>query len=337
MIRVWCALCGCLAIWIGLVAPGRAQSETFYAGKTITIIVGFSAGGGYDAYDRGLARHMSKYIPGNPTVIVQNMPGAGSLTAVRSLDLTQPKDGTVMLTFNPGLITHSVVEPGTVRLNFRNFAWVGIFTPDFRVCFSYGANGVRTWADLLAQQQFVLGTTAKGDGAYINAAMLREIFGAPVKQILGFPGSAERRISIERGELDGDCGTFSSIPADWLERRLANPFVRFTRERLPEMPESAIFINDLARTTEQSELLDFLNTENEIGRVVIMSGKVPADRVAILREAFDRTMKDPDFLADMQRQKLPVNPKSGIEAQRIIERFTSVSPEIVARAKKLFE
>ena len=336
MVRVWRAFIGFLAAVALHAAPAAAQTA-FYAGKTITIIVGFSPGGGYDAYDRALARHMGKYIPGNPTVIVQNMPGAGSLTAVRSLEYTQPKDGTVMLTFNPGLITHSLVEPENVKFNFRNFSWIGIFTPDFRVCFSYGATGAKSWAQILEQKQFVLGTTAKGDGAYINGAILREVFGAPVKQILGFPGSAERRISIERGELDGDCGTFSSVPADWLEQKTANSFVRFTRERLPEMPESAVFVNELAKTPEQVDLLDFLNTENEIGRVVIMSGKVPADRVAMLREAFDKTMKDPDFLADMQRQKLPVDPSSGQEAQRIIERFTSASPEIIARAKKLFE
>jgi tripartite-type tricarboxylate transporter receptor subunit TctC len=322
---------------LALQAGVAAAQTNFYAGKTVTIIVGFSPGGGYDAYDRALARHMGKYIPGNPTVIVQNMPGAGSLTAVRSLEYTQPKDGTVMLTFNPGLITHSLVEPENVKIDFRNFSWVGIFTPDFRVCFSYGAQGIKSWAQLMEQKQFVLGTTAKGDGAYINGAILREVFNAPVKQILGFPGSAERRIAIERGELDGDCGTFSSVPTDWLEQGTANSFIRFTRERLPEMPESAVFINDLAKTPEQTALLDFLNTENEIGRVVIMSGKVPADRLAILREAFNKTVKDPDFIADLQRQKLPLDPATGEEAQRIIERFTSASPEIVARARKLFQ
>src|SRR5436190_754257 len=156
--------------------PARAQDD-FYRGKTVTIVAGFSAGGGYDLNARNLARHMGKHIPGNPSVIVQNMPGAGSLQSVRYLDANAPKHGTVMTIFNPGLVTQSIVEPEKVNLDFRKLAWVGNITADFRVCYGFGPNGVKSWDDMMKRREFVLGGTAKGAGNYINGAILRMVFG----------------------------------------------------------------------------------------------------------------------------------------------------------------
>ena len=176
-------------------------------------------------------RYIGNHIPGNPTVIVQNMPGAGSLTSVRYLDLTAPKDGTVMTIFNPGLVTQSIVQPDRVNLDFRKFAWVGVVTPDFRVCYGYGPKGITSWDQLMhGGKQFIIGSTGKGSGNYINGATLRIVFHAPVKQVLGFPGSAEQRLAIEQGELDGDCGSYSTIPLDWINKGLVHAFVRFIDE-----------------------------------------------------------------------------------------------------------
>ena len=306
-------------------------------GKTVTIVVGFSPAGGYDVNARTLARHLPRHIPGNPTIIVQNLPGAGSLTSVRYLDVNAPKDGTVMTIFNPGLVTQSIVEPGKVNLDFRKFAWVGVITPDFRVCYGFGPNGVKSWDDMMRRKEFILGSTARGSGNYVNGATLRQVFHAPVKQILGFPGSAEQRIAIERGELDGDCGSFSSIPAAWVNERKVHPFVRFTEKRPPEIPESAIFINTFAKTEEQKQLLDVLNAADLVGRPFIMSKQVPAERVAMMRKAFNETMQDKAFLADMEKQQLPVNPLTGEEAEATIGKMMNVSPGIAARAKAIYE
>src|SRR5580700_7064949 len=134
------------AVLFGLLASAApARGDDFYKGKLFTIVVGFAPAGGYDTYARVLARHIAAHIPGNPTVIVQNMPGAGSLTSVRYLDLTAPKDGTVMGIFNPGMVTQSIVQPDRVNLDFRKYAWVGVVTPDYRVCYSYGEAGPKTW------------------------------------------------------------------------------------------------------------------------------------------------------------------------------------------------
>jgi tripartite-type tricarboxylate transporter receptor subunit TctC len=317
-------------------APTYAQDD-FYKGKTINIVVGFTPGGGYDVNARAVARHIGRHIPGNPSVIVQNMPGAGSLTSVRYLDATAPKDGTAVTVFNPGLVTQSVVEPEKVNVDFRKLAWVGIITADFRVCYGFGPTGVKSWADMMGRKEFILGSTAKGAGNYINGATLKHVFNAPVRQILGFPGSAEQRIAIERGELDGDCGSFSSIPPAWIKDGKAHPFVRFSEKKAAEIPESAVFINTFAKTEEQRQLLNVLNAADEIGRPFIMSKQVPAERLVTLRNAMAATMKDSAFLADMEKQQLPVYPLRGEEAEAVVAKMAGVPPQVAAKAKAIYE
>jgi tripartite-type tricarboxylate transporter receptor subunit TctC len=317
------------------ILPARAEDS--YKSKLFTIVVGFSPAGGYDSYARVLSRHLGDHIPGNPTVIVQNMPGAGSLTAVRYLNMTAPKDGTVMTIFNPGLVTQSIVQPEKVNLDFRKYAWIGVVTPDYRVCYGFGPKGIKSWDEMMQRGQFILGSTGKGSGNYINGATLREVFHAPVKQILGFPGSAEQRLAIERGELDGDCGSYSSIPPEWLKDGRAHSFVRFTPERPEEIPEQAAYIGTFAASEEQKALLKVLNGGDEVGRPFIMSRQVPADRIALIRKAFDDTMKDPAYLAEMDKQQLPVHPLTGDEAEKIVNELVDAPPAIIAQAKPLYE
>src|SRR5579872_3197170 len=331
--RLWAAaLIGLSA----LAAP--AHADDYFKGKTFTIVPGFSPAGGYDTYARNLARHIGNHIPGHPNVIVQNMPGAGSLTSVRYLDRTAPKDGTVMTIFNPGLVTQSIVQPERVNIDFRTIAWVGIVTPDNRVCYGYGDKGISSWDQLMhGGKQFIVGSTGKGSGNYINGATLRIVFKAPVKQVLGFPGSAEQRLAIEQGELDGDCGSYSSIPVDWIKRGLAHSFVRFIDNRPPEIPQNAVFIGSFATSDEQRQLLRLLNGGDEVGRPFIMSKQVPADHLAIVRKAFDDTMKDQGFLADMAKQELPVHPISGQDAEKTVGELMKVPANIVAQAKPIYE
>jgi tripartite-type tricarboxylate transporter receptor subunit TctC len=322
----------------GLVtATPLAQAQDFYKGKTLTIVVGFSPGGGYDVNARAVSRHISKHIPGNPSIIVQNMPSAGSMTSVRYLDATAPKDGTVVTVFNPGLITQSIVTPEKVNLDFRIIQWVGVVTSDYRVCYGFGPKGVTSWEDMMSRKEFILGATGKGSGNYINGATLRLVFNAPVRQILGFPGSAEQRIAIERGEVDGDCGSYSSIPVEWIRDGKAHPFVRFVDKKPAEIPDSAVFINTFAKTDEQKQLLDVLNGADVVGRPFVMSKQVPADRVAILRKAFNDTMKDPAFVAEMEKSQLPLNPMTGEEAEGVVNKLMNVPTNVIAKAKEIYE
>jgi tripartite-type tricarboxylate transporter receptor subunit TctC len=326
-----------VALALAGLAAAPAHADDFYKGKTFTIVAGFSPGGGFDLYARALARHIGKHIPGNPSVIVQNQPGAGSLTSVRSLDVLAPKDGTVMTIFNPGLVTQSIVTPDKVKLDFRKYAWIGIVSADYRVCYGFGPDGVKSWDDMMHRKQWVLGSTGKGAGNYINGATLRDVFHAPVKQVLGFPGSAEQRLAIERGELDGDCGSFNSIPLDWVKTGKVHPFVRFVEKKPADIPESAAYIGSFATTDEQKQLLNVLDAADEIGRPFIMSKQVPADRVATVRKAFNDTMTDPAFIADMDKMQLPITPLTGEEADAVVEKMLTAPPKILAAAKAIYE
>src|SRR5918997_206659 len=161
--------------------PAPAQSPaSFYEGKTVNVVVGFSPGGGYDRYARLLARHLGKHIPGKPSAVVQNMPGAGSLVAVRHLDTTAPKDGTVIVVFNPGLIMESLTEPEKVKLNFSDLAWIGSISRDMRVCYAWHATGLKTWDDIVKRDEFIIGGTAPGSSSYNNSATLKNVFGLKI-------------------------------------------------------------------------------------------------------------------------------------------------------------
>ena len=229
-----------------LPTPAIAQ-EPFYAGKTVTLVVGYSAGGGYDIYARMLARHYGRHIPGNPNVIVQNMPGAASMTSVRYLDATAPKDGTVITTFDPGLITQVLTADKPV-VNFANFQWIGTLLRDIRICYAWAATGIKTFGDMMKRKEFLIGTTAKGSNAYVNGAILRNVFKAPVRQIAGYPGSNEQRLALERGELEGNCGSWTAMPQEWLVNKKINALLRFSATRPADMPPDVPYVLDLAQT-----------------------------------------------------------------------------------------
>ncbi len=316
-------------------AVGPAQADDgFYKGKTVTIIVGFGPGGGNDLYARMLARHMAKSIPGNPTIIVQNMPGAGSLTAVRHLDTNAPRDGTAMVTFQSGTITQSLVTPDKVNVDFRNYSWIGVANGEVRVCYGFGPNGVKTWDEMMSRKEFVLGTGAKGNAAYVNGATMRQVFKAPVKQVMGYPSAAEQRLALERGELDGSCGSVNSIPEDWMRDGKAHIFVHFTESNLPEIPKTSVFVGKLAKTAEQQQLLTVLNATDQLGRIFIMSKQVPAERVTVMRRAFDQTMKDKDFLADAEKTKIEITTSTGEEVQKLVEKMYATPKPVVDRLIK---
>jgi tripartite-type tricarboxylate transporter receptor subunit TctC len=304
----------------------------FYAGKTISFIVGYSAGGGHDLYARLLARHINRAIPGNPNIIVQNMPGAASAKAVLYLDASAPKDGTVLATFAPDIITQSLLEPDKMKIDFSKLAWIGSMTRDFRACYAWHAVNVKSWDDLRKAPKFNVGSGAAGSSSYINGAILIHVFGVKIKQVLGYPGSSEIRLAIERGELDGACGSWSSVPANWISENKITPLVRFSAIDLPGK-KNVPYIIDLADNDQAKHTLSLLLSSGEIARPYVMSLQVPQDRVTILRRAFDQTMKDQAFLQEAEKQALPIYPVSGQEAAALVKEIYSSSPEVVAAAR----
>jgi tripartite-type tricarboxylate transporter receptor subunit TctC len=212
------ALAAALALAVAAVATmAPAGAQDFYKGKTLTIVVGFTPGGGFDLNARLLARHLGRHIAGNPDVIVQNMPGAASLKSVLYLDTAAPRDGTVMATFNFGQIGDSRMMPEKVKVDFRKFSWIGSISQDLTICYTWHALGIKTLAELQRRGTVHMGLTGVGTSSDINQKILREIFKVQVQQVAGYPGSAEERLAVERGELDGDCGAWSSIPQEWVE------------------------------------------------------------------------------------------------------------------------
>jgi tripartite-type tricarboxylate transporter receptor subunit TctC len=314
-------------------APAAAQD--FYRGKTLTILVGFSPGGGFDINARVLGRHIGRHIPGNPTVVVQNMPGAGSNTAVHHLDLAAPRDGTIIDIFNFGNIGESRLNPDKVKVDFRKFNWIGSISQDLTVCYVWHAFGAKTLAELKAKDKVHMGLTGMGTSSDTNQRILKNIFGVRVQQVAGYPGSAEQRIAIERGELDGDCGAWSSIPPQWVEGRKIVPVIKSGPVTAPDMPPDVPYSVEIAPSERDRQVLRMLLASAQVGRPFIASQAVPAERVRILRDAFNATMKDPQFVAEAEKLRLPISPKTGEEALAIVEAIYATPEDVVAAARKV--
>jgi tripartite-type tricarboxylate transporter receptor subunit TctC len=333
-VRTGAAAVTLLASAVFLASGAQAQAP-YYQGKTVHLVVGFSTGGGYDTYARMLARHFGNHVPGKPNVIVENMPGAGSLKAVQWLDGPAPKDGTAITAFNPGLITQSLLEPEKMKnLDFRKFAWVGNIARDQRVCYLWHEKGVKSF-DEFRKGKWTFGTTGVGAANWVNQRTLQRVFDVNIKIITGYPGSPEQRLAVERGELDGDCGSWTSIPVDWRTNHQVVPIIKLSRQLPPDAPKDVPWANDVAKTDEDRAVLNVLNGAGEIGRPYITSKQVPAAQIAILRKAFDDTMKDKAFMADSEKLQLPIDPMTAKEVEDALGEIYAAPAAAVERAKEV--
>jgi tripartite-type tricarboxylate transporter receptor subunit TctC len=312
--------------------PVAAPAQTEF--KTFTIIVGFAPGGGYDLYARVLARHMGRYLPGRPNIIVQNMLGAASLKALQYLDTGAPQDGSVITAFSPGLIVESLVNANKVQFKFSDVAWIGSITRDLRACYAWGPTGIKSMDDLKKAKQFNMGAPAPGTSNFLNAAVIKNMFGIAVHHVMGYPNSSAQRLAIERGELDGDCGAWSSIPPEWLSGNKINPIVNFSPVPVPGLGANVPFVGDLAPTPEDKAVLDVLLAPDALGRPFVASKQVPPDRLAGIRKAFDATVKDAQFLAETEKMDFQVaGPIGGLEAEKLVGSIYGSPPAVIARAQ----
>jgi tripartite-type tricarboxylate transporter receptor subunit TctC len=325
-----------LAVFALCATPVAAQDVAgFYKGKTVRIVVGFSAGGGYDHYARVLSRHIGRHIPGQPNVIVQNMPGAASLNSVRYVATAAPTDGTVINAFNPGLITQSVTVPQKIGANFLDFAWLGSVTEDFRVCHTWNGTGIKDWQDLLKRPQVNFGVTGVGTASYIDSKMLSDLFGVHVRQVTGYPGSTEKRIAIERGELDGDCIGWTSVPANWVSEKKVTVHLRFSRKLVGDMPATSLVARDVLTDERKRRILDLLTASSVVGRPYIVPKAVPADRTAALRTAFEATLKDPEFVAEVEKQRLTIAPMAAPEIEVFLKELYKTPADVIEATRKI--
>jgi tripartite-type tricarboxylate transporter receptor subunit TctC len=312
-------------------APTPAE---FYKGRTINLIIGYAPGGGYDLYGRVLAQHMSRHIPGNPRIIPQNMPGAGSLKAANYVFSVGRKDGTTIGTFARNIAISQLV--GHATFDTREFSWIGSITKDTSLCVSWHTSPIKTWNDVMTKEFRVGGEGADADPD-IFARLYKNLFGANFRLASGFPGTSNIALGMQRGEVQGLCGlswsTLKSQHPDWLRNKSVNLLIQAAPVKDPELPD-VLMASDLVRNDEQKQILDFAVVSQTIARPIAAPPGIPADRKAALRAAFEATMKDPVFLADTKRLQLDVRPVHGEEIDEMIAELYKTPKDVVARAAR---
>lgn len=322
-----------------MVAAMTAATPAAYADvNKVMITVGFSPGGGNDLYARLLARHLKKHLPNDASVLVRNLPGSGSLKAVQSLQLYS-RDETNVVTFNYGLITESQIKPERIKLKLTDVGWIGSMTSVLPLCFAWHTTGVKSWADVMKRSRFSVGAPAIGSSNYLYGAILKNILKGPIQIVTGYAGSSGERVAIERGELDGGCGALSSLPRHWVEQKLIVPLLTFSPDD-PDLLKAGIkvpFVRDMVAAPADKQLLDMLIRPAILGRPFIVSAKVGPKDKAILRAAFDATMKDPEMLADAKKLRLPIEPISGDAAQKMVEEIYAIPQSVVDKARNTLQ
>ena len=314
-------------------AMGATPAE-FYRGRNMPVIIGYSPGGGYDLYARVLSQHMGRHIPGNPTLVPQNMPGAGSIRAALYLFVAAPKDGSVIGTFARGMASTALI--GEAKFDARQFNWLGSMTRDTSVCISWNTSPIKSWNDVMTRQFTAGGEGAAGDPD-IFAKLYKNVFGAKIRLATGFPGTTDVTLAMQRGEVDGLCGiSWSTIKArypNWVAEKKIHLLLQAAPKRDPELPNVPLAA-EFARTPEQRQILDFVVSSEVLARPFVAPPGIPADRKAVLRKAFDDTLKDPAFLADARKTMIDINPVSGPEVDAIVASLYGMPKDVVEKATR---
>jgi len=325
---------------IALMQTGSSSAQSvadFYKGKTISMVVGYSAGGGYDTYARIIARFMGKHIPGNPTIVVQNMPGAGSLTAANHIANSAPKDGTVFGTVARGAAFDPLFGNPSAKFDASKMNWIGSANDEVSVCVAWATSGIKSIADVENKELVVGGTGPTADTDQFPR-VVNGVLGTKFKLITGYPGGNDINLAMERGEVQGRCGwSWSSVISTrkaWLDEKKINILVQIALKKHPDLPNVPLLV-DLAKTPEQKQILTLVCARQPLGRPYVAPPGVPADRIAALRKAFMDTMADKEFLAEAEKQKLEITPISGEEVQQIIVDSYKTDPAVVKKTAEL--
>jgi|ERR1043166_842592 tripartite-type tricarboxylate transporter receptor subunit TctC len=322
-----CALAVC--------AADPSHGEDFYAGKTVTLIT--SGGGAYEVYGRTLARHMPKYLPGHPTMIVQAMPGAGGARAASYLYHVAAHDGTVIGGVHGAVLTARLLNPRAADFDITRFNWLGNASRGKFVGYVWHTSPVQSLEEAKTRELIVGGTSVGGNGIDM-AIVMREVFGYKLKIVSGYKNSNETKFALERGEIQGTLANdLSSLnQTDWLARKVVRIIVQHGTSKHRTLPDVPL-LKDQARNDTERQMIDVMNVRDEITRPYVAPPGIPADRVALLRRAFEQTLRDPGFLADVQKQKLEIeDPSTGEELTAEVERIAATPPAVVQQLQALF-
>ena len=319
--------------------PVSAQDVAeFYKGKTVRLVVGIGVGSGYDINARLLARHMSKHIPGNPTIIVQNQPGAGSLTMTNQLYAAGPFDGTVIGASFNGLPTAPLLQPNGVRFETAKINWVGSTNRETQTMYIWHTVPIKSLEDLQTQEMLV-GAQAPGSTQYDYPMLGKALFGMKFKVVTGYKSTSDINLAMERGEVHGTLANWSTVKTLNLkqyEDKLIRILVVWGAREHPEL-RGIPLIASLAKTPEQKQALQLALARLEFGRPFFMPPNVPTDRVAAIRHAFDATMKDKEFLAEADKLKLEIDPMSGEEIAKMLDQISRTPADVVERVRTAYD
>jgi tripartite-type tricarboxylate transporter receptor subunit TctC len=327
-----------LALVLGAGMQASAQTpEQFYKGKTIDFEIGYATGGSNDAYARLLASHLGKHIPGTPNVVPRNAPGAGSFLAVNRIFNTSPKDGTVIGLGAPTLALDEKFGSQGVRYKTAELNWIGRVDSLINIVMMWKTSPVKTIAD--AQRlESTLGATGAGSTASIYPTVLNNVLGTKFKLVMGYQGTNEAMLAVERGEVDGNSTAWSAVKVakpDWIRDKSVTIIVQFGLERHPELPDVPTAV-ELARNDAERQILRAIFNASEVGTSFFTTPGVPADRLAALRRAFDATMQDPEFLAEAQTVRLGVSPMTGEGVQKLVGHVSDLSPALLEKVRAVY-
>lgn len=318
-----------------------AFAQDFYAGKTIRIIVGFPAGGGFDTYSRIIGRHIGKHIPGNPAVVVDNVTGAGSLVAANMIYKAVKPDGLTIGNFIGNLVSQQLFGGPGVEFDARKFEWIGVPTRDHVVCALTKASGITSIeAWMAAKTPVKLGGSAPGTTNDDSAKLLKAALGLPIQLVSGYKGTAPIKLAAESGEIDGGCWAWESIKVMWrqgLDAGQANIILQAVPKAVPDLPKVPVAI-ELAKTDEARKLIDTgIHATASITRPYALPPGTPTDRVQLLRRAFRETMRDKDFVAEAVKSKLDVDPVTGEEVEKIVSSLFKLDAALIAKMAEVLK
>jgi tripartite-type tricarboxylate transporter receptor subunit TctC len=322
-----------------LTAQAYAQTPAeFYTHRTIDLYVGYSVGGGYDLYARVLARHIGRHIPGNPTVVVKNMEGAGSLRLANWLYRIGAKDGSVIGTIGRGTGFDPLLGQQAAQFDATKFTWIGSGNHEVSVCVAYdGHSNIKRFADLRDHEMTVGGTGASADTDQFPR-VVNGVLGTRMKIVSGYPGGNDIVLAMERGEVQGRCGwSWSSVKSThgaMLAEKKLHVLVQLSLQKHPELPDVPLVV-DLASTDEERQILTLIFARQVMGRPFLAPPGIPPDRASALRQAFMATMTDPAFVAEAEKAQLEVSPVAGEDLQKLVAEIYRTPPQVAQKAAQL--
>jgi tripartite-type tricarboxylate transporter receptor subunit TctC len=323
--------CAVLGLAAATVTAARADAiADFYKGKQVNVIVPFGAGGGYALYTQIVTRHLPKFVPGNPGMVPQYMPGAGGVKAANYVFSVAPKDGSLISMVSDSVVLAEVISPDNVRYRVNEFTWIGAMERVNNVLAVRADSGIKTVEDLM-KQEAVMGSSGRGSPTYLLPSLVRWLLPEhKIKIVTGYEGINPMFLAMEQGELNGvtvSWTVFKSLRGQWFKDGFANTVVQFGTRREPDLPDVPLAI-EVAKTDEQKAVARFMASNAEIGRSFVVPPGVPEARIEALRTAFDRMVKDPAFIEDAVKNGVQLTPATGAEVQQAVRDASDISPEL---------